>query len=95
MTSDQWAYLLRALSFDFGSAPPPDESLRVTAELAAKYVNAQILASTQSAETTREFINNQLAQAKTNMEALEKEGDLLIVTENGYGKRTPFGPNSA
>ena len=24
MTSDQWAYLLRALSFDFGSAPPPD-----------------------------------------------------------------------
>lgn len=45
----------------------------VTAELAKKYVTAQTVESTLSAETTREFINNQLAQAKSNLDALEKQ----------------------
>jgi polysaccharide biosynthesis transport protein len=42
----------------------PEAARNVTAELASKYVNAQIIESTQSAETTREFIENQVAQAK-------------------------------
>ncbi len=51
----------------------PETARDVTAELAGKYVTAQTVESTLSAETTREFINNQLDQAKTNMDALEKE----------------------
>lgn len=51
----------------------PDAAQDVTAELAKKYVTAQTVESRLSAETTREFINNQLAQAKSNMDALEKQ----------------------
>jgi len=51
----------------------PEKAQALTAELAKKYVTAQTVESTRSAETTREFINNQLAQAKSNMDALEKE----------------------
>lgn len=51
----------------------PQVAQGVTAELAEKYVGAQTIESTQSAETTREFIDDQLAQAKTNLDALEKE----------------------
>ena len=53
----------------------------VTADLANKYVNAQVTASTQSAETTKEFIDNQMSQAKSNLDALEKER-LRIMTQN-------------
>jgi polysaccharide biosynthesis transport protein len=45
----------------------------VTAELANKYVTAQTAESTQSAEITREFINNQMNQAKSQLDALEQE----------------------
>ncbi|MGI8640990.1 MAG: Wzz/FepE/Etk N-terminal domain-containing protein [Pyrinomonadaceae bacterium] len=51
----------------------PEAARNVTAELATKYVNAQVLASTQTAEVTREFIDNQLNQAKTTLDALEKQ----------------------
>ena len=51
----------------------PEAARNVTAELATKYVNAQVLASTQTAEVTREFIDNQLLQAKTSLDALEKQ----------------------
>ncbi len=51
----------------------PEAARNVTAELATKYVNAQVLASTQTAEVTREFIDNQLNQAKTSLDALEKQ----------------------
>lgn len=51
----------------------PETARTVTAELAKKYVTAQTVESTLSAETTREFINNQLAQAKSNLDALEKQ----------------------
>lgn len=51
----------------------PESARAVTAELAAKYVTAQNVESTLSAETTREFINNQMAQAKSNLDALEKQ----------------------
>ena len=59
----------------------PEAARNVTAELAGKYVNAQISASTQTAEVTREFIDNQLNQAKTSLDALEKER-LGIMTQN-------------
>lgn len=51
----------------------PETAQDVTAELASKYVTAQTAESKQSAETTREFINNQLSQAKANMDSLEKQ----------------------
>ncbi|HEX9962189.1 MAG TPA: Wzz/FepE/Etk N-terminal domain-containing protein, partial [Pyrinomonadaceae bacterium] len=51
----------------------PEAARNVAAELASKYVNAQIIASTQSAEVTREFIDNQLNQAKTSLDTIEKQ----------------------
>ncbi len=51
----------------------PEAARNVTAELATKYVNAQVLASTQTAEVTREFIDNQLNHAKTSLDTLEKQ----------------------
>ena len=51
----------------------PETAQAVTAELARKYVLAQTVESKQSAEMTREFINNQLEQAKQNLDSLEKE----------------------
>ncbi len=51
----------------------PKTAQDVTAELARKYVTAQSVESTLSAENTREFINNQLAQAKSSMDSLEKQ----------------------
>lgn len=59
----------------------PEAARNVTAELAGKYVNAQIMESTQSAETTREFIDNQLSQAKSNLDALERQR-LDIMAQN-------------
>jgi polysaccharide chain length determinant protein (PEP-CTERM system associated) len=59
----------------------PEAARNVTAELAGKYVNAQIAASTQTAEVTREFIDNQLGLAKTSLDALEKQR-LDIMTQN-------------
>ena len=50
----------------------PESARDVTKELAAKYVTAQNVESTLSAETTREFINTQMAQAKSTLDALEK-----------------------
>lgn len=51
----------------------PETARDVASELAKKYVTAQTVESTLSAETTREFINNQLAQAKNNLDSLEKQ----------------------
>lgn len=59
----------------------PEAARNVTAELAGKYVTAQISSSTQTAEVTREFIDNQLNQAKASLDALEKER-LGIMTQN-------------
>ena len=59
----------------------PEAARNVTAELAGKYVNAQVAASTQTAEVTREFLDNQLNQAKTNLDILEKQR-LDIMTQN-------------
>jgi len=69
----------------------PDAARNVTAELAAKYVNAQVAASTQNAETTREFIDNNLNQAKQVLDLKEKErlqvmmNNVDILPEAGAG----------
>jgi len=60
---------------------PPEAARNVTAELAGKYVNAQVLAATQAAEITRDFIESQLSQAKMNLDTLEKQR-LDIMTQN-------------
>jgi polysaccharide chain length determinant protein (PEP-CTERM system associated) len=59
----------------------PEAARAVTAELANKYVNVQLLESTQSAETTQEFINNQLSQARSSLDSLERER-LQIMQQN-------------
>ena len=51
----------------------PETAQKVTAELAAKYVSLQTNQSTQSAETTRKFIDEQLASAQSNLNELEKQ----------------------
>jgi polysaccharide chain length determinant protein (PEP-CTERM system associated) len=51
----------------------PESARNVTGELAGKYVNAQILQSTQTAEVTREFLENQLSQKKMELDLLEKQ----------------------
>ena len=51
----------------------PEAARNVTADLAGKYVSAQISASTQTAEVTRDFIENQLSLAKTSLDSFEKQ----------------------
>jgi len=51
----------------------PEAARNVTAEIASKYVNAQVIASTQTAEMTREFLDNQRNLKKTELDRLEKE----------------------
>jgi len=58
----------------------PEAARNVTAELAGKYVNAQLAASTQNAETTREFIDNNLGQAKQVLD--QKENERLQIMMN-------------
>jgi chromosome segregation ATPase len=53
----------------------------VASELAAKYVSLQKSLSTQSAETTREFIDEQLANARNNLDVLEKQR-LQVMLQN-------------
>jgi len=59
----------------------PDATRNVTAELAAKYVNAQVLASTQSAETTRDFLQKEHDTAKTELNQIEDQR-LKLMMEN-------------
>lgn len=59
----------------------PEAARNVTAELAGKYVNAQVQASTDIAEVTSEFLQTQLSEAKTSLDALEKQR-LDIMTQN-------------
>ena len=59
----------------------PESARFVTGELASKFVNAQQLSATQRAETTREFIENQVNLAKVSLDNLEKQR-LDIMTQN-------------
>jgi succinoglycan biosynthesis transport protein ExoP len=51
----------------------PEAARNVAAELASKYVNAQILQSTQNAETTREFLDQRVAESKKLLDDKDKE----------------------
>jgi len=51
----------------------PESARNVTAEIASKYVNAQVIASTQTAEVTREFLETQKAQKKGELDRIEQE----------------------
>ncbi len=59
----------------------PEAARNVAAELAGKYVNAQVLDSTERAKDTQDFIDKQLNQAKASLDTLEKER-LSIMTQN-------------
>jgi uncharacterized protein involved in exopolysaccharide biosynthesis len=59
----------------------PEMAQKVASELAAKYVNLQKTQSTQSAETTREFIDERLAIARNNLDVLEKQR-LQVMLQN-------------
>lgn len=59
----------------------PAAARNVTAELASKYVNAQVIAATQQGEMTKDFIDKQLTEAKNNLDLLEKQR-LGVMTQN-------------
>ncbi len=59
----------------------PEAARNVAAELASKYVNAQVLDSTERAKDTQDFIDKQLNQAKGSLDTLEKER-LNIMMQN-------------
>lgn len=51
----------------------PESARNVTSEIASKYVNAQVIASTQTAEVTREFLETQKSQKKGELDQIEQE----------------------
>lgn len=59
----------------------PEAARNVAADLAAKYVNAQILSTTKGAEDTKAFIETQLSVAKSNLDAISNQR-LQIMTQN-------------
>jgi uncharacterized protein involved in exopolysaccharide biosynthesis len=59
----------------------PEAARNVTSELASKYINAQVKFSSESAETTREFIDKNLVEKKAALDALERQR-LQIMTQN-------------
>lgn len=59
----------------------PEAARSVTAELASKYVSAQVKESTIRAEDTQAFIDRALEEKKAALDALEKER-LSIMTQN-------------
>jgi uncharacterized protein involved in exopolysaccharide biosynthesis len=59
----------------------PEAARNVTSELASKYVDAQVKFSSESAETTREFLDKNLAEKKQALDILEKQR-LQIMTQN-------------
>lgn len=51
----------------------PEAARNVTSELASKYINAQVKFSSESAETTREFVDKNLNEKKLALDELEKQ----------------------
>ena len=54
-------------------ARTPEAARNVTAELASKYVNAQVIDAVQVAKVTQEFIDKQLGERKETLDTLEKQ----------------------
>jgi uncharacterized protein involved in exopolysaccharide biosynthesis len=59
----------------------PEAARNVTSELASKYINAQVKFSSESAETTREFLDTNLAEKKEALDILERQR-LQIMLQN-------------
>jgi polysaccharide chain length determinant protein (PEP-CTERM system associated) len=59
----------------------PEMAQKVASELAAKYVSLQKSQSYQSVETTREFIEEQMASARSTLDVLEKQR-LQVMLQN-------------
>ena len=59
----------------------PQAARNVTAELASKYVNAQVQTQTEIAESTKDLFDRQLEEKKTALDELEKQR-LDIMTAN-------------
>jgi polysaccharide chain length determinant protein (PEP-CTERM system associated) len=59
----------------------PQSARNVTAELASKYVNAQVQTSTEIAESTNQLFERQLLEKKEALDELEKQR-LEIMTQN-------------
>ncbi len=59
----------------------PEAARNVTSELASKYINAQVKFSSESAETTREFLDTNLAEKKETLDILERQR-LQIMLQN-------------
>lgn len=59
----------------------PQATRNVTAELASKYVNAQVQTQTEIANSTKELFEKQLEEKKTAMDELERQR-LDIMTQN-------------
>lgn len=51
----------------------PDATRNVTSDLAGRYVNLQVLASTDNAEKTRDFLQKELDSAKLELNGIEQE----------------------
>ena len=51
----------------------PQATRNVTAELASKYVNAQVQTQTEIAESTKDLFEKQLNEKKTALDDLEKQ----------------------
>ncbi len=58
----------------------PEAARNVTAELASKYVNAQVIDQQQIAKETGEFIDTQLAEKKQALDELEKNRLNIMMT---------------
>lgn len=66
------------ISYEYSDAATAQ---KVTAALANRYIASQATASQESAEMTKEFIDTQLAQAKSSLDALEQQR-LQIMANN-------------
>ncbi len=61
--------------------PSPEAARNVAADLATKYINAQIDGTLENVKRTRDFLEDQVSVAKTSLDAVEKQR-LDIMTQN-------------
>jgi uncharacterized protein involved in exopolysaccharide biosynthesis len=59
----------------------PENAQHVTQDIANKFITIQMIQSEQSAETTSKFLDNQLSEAKSNLDALDQER-VAVMTQN-------------
>jgi polysaccharide biosynthesis transport protein len=59
----------------------PANAQKVTQEIANKFIATQMIESEKSAETTSAFLDNQLSQAKSNLDSIDQER-IGVMTQN-------------